>query len=62
MWKTCNVEYIAEEVKLRINKMEVVKWVQTNNLNIFFPLYYLWCGCVQIWFNKFVNKSCALSN
>ena len=57
MCKTCNVEDIAEKVKLGINKMEVVKWVQTDNLNGFFPLYYLWCGCVQIWFKKFINKA-----
>ena len=57
MCKTCNVEYIAGKVKLGINKTEVVKWVQTDNWNGPFPLYYLRCGCVQIWFNKFINKS-----
>lgn len=41
MCKTCNVEYIAGKVKLGINKTEVVKWVQTDNWNGPFPLYYL---------------------
>lgn len=27
-----------------------------------FPLYYLWCGCVQIGFNKFISKSICLGN
>ena len=58
MCKTCNVEDIAEKAKLSINKMEVVKWVQTDNLNGF--SHFIICDVVVCRFGLKVYKQSNL--